>query len=143
MCSTQTFLKKSLINALTIFSILCLSPLFISNAFAKAGCCSHHGGVASCDYASGRVLCKDGVVSPSCPCAGTKLPKSTTTKPTKVNYPTWGTPTPTRTTTTTPAPSTVSTKGCCARHGGVAGCDKKSGYYRCKDGTKSATCRCK
>ena len=35
---------------------------------AKSGCCSHHGGVAGCDNASGRQRCRDGSLSPSCMC---------------------------------------------------------------------------
>ena len=33
----------------------------------RSGCCSWHGGVAGCDY-SGRVVCNDGSLSPSCTC---------------------------------------------------------------------------
>ena len=33
----------------------------------RSGCCSWHGGVAGCDY-SGRVVCSDGSLSPSCTC---------------------------------------------------------------------------
>lgn len=39
-------------------------PLTIS---AKRGCCSHHGGVAGC-HSSGKQLCNDGTLSPSCTC---------------------------------------------------------------------------
>ncbi len=32
--------------------------------------------------------------------------------------------------------------GCCSSHGGIAYCGN-SGYYVCKDGTRSPSCRCK
>lgn len=32
------------------------------------GCCSYHGGVQTCDYNVGRVVCVDGDYSPSCLC---------------------------------------------------------------------------
>ncbi len=35
---------------------------------ARSGCCSHHGGVAGCDTATGHALCGDGSDSPSCGC---------------------------------------------------------------------------
>lgn len=37
---------------------------------ARSGCCSHHGGVAGCDSASGMIKCNDGTLSPSCTCSG-------------------------------------------------------------------------
>jgi hypothetical protein len=36
---------------------------------ARRGCCSHHKGVCGCND-SGRVICCDGVLSPSCRCKG-------------------------------------------------------------------------
>lgn len=33
---------------------------------ARSGCCSHHGGVCGCS--GGRVVCCDGIYSPSCTC---------------------------------------------------------------------------
>lgn len=42
---------------------------------ARRGCCSHHGGVAGCS-SSGRQICRDGTLSPSCTCS------SPTNKPT-------------------------------------------------------------
>ncbi|MCW8386084.1 hypothetical protein OQJ18_02025 [Fluoribacter dumoffii] len=32
---------------------------------------------------------------------------------------------------------------CCSGHGGVASCNKTTGYQMCKDGTASPTCKCK
>ena len=49
--------------------MLCLS-IFIFWPFsvqARRGCCSHHGGVAGCS-SSGRQICSDGTLSPSCTC---------------------------------------------------------------------------
>jgi len=35
---------------------------------ARSGCCSHHGGVAGCDSATGHQACNDGSDSPTCGC---------------------------------------------------------------------------
>ena len=35
----------------------------------RSGCCSWHGGVSGCS-GSGRVVCNDGTLSPSCTCLG-------------------------------------------------------------------------
>lgn len=32
--------------------------------------------------------------------------------------------------------------GCCSRHGGVCGCNKKAHLLKCCDGTLSASCGC-
>ena len=34
----------------------------------RQGCCSWHGGECGCNYATGRVICCDGTLSPSCYC---------------------------------------------------------------------------
>ena len=47
-----------------IVLIVIIFPLTIN---AKSGCCSHHGGVAGC-HSSGKQLCNDGTLSPSCTC---------------------------------------------------------------------------
>lgn len=55
-----------------LFSILCLGFVAPRLAYARrgySGCCSHHGGVASCDDTVGRLMCRDGTYSPSCGCA--------------------------------------------------------------------------
>lgn len=49
---------------LSIIVFICCVPL---NVFAQRGCCSHHGGVAGCS-SSGRQICADGTLSPSCTC---------------------------------------------------------------------------
>ncbi|MBO4582669.1 MAG: hypothetical protein J5714_01245 [Alphaproteobacteria bacterium] len=36
-------------------------------SYANSGCCSWHGGVARCSN-DGRIVCRDGTVSPSCAC---------------------------------------------------------------------------
>lgn len=46
------------------FILLFLFPVVID---AQKGCCSHHGGVSGCS-SSGRQICKDGTLSPSCRC---------------------------------------------------------------------------
>jgi len=152
--------------------LICFSLLLlpITASFAAAGCCSHHGGVVGCNNATGHAQCKDGSNSPTCACTGNVLPKTkkatqvqtqtqTTTAPSvqpkKSGVSTWfdgfkkGTKTSTtpagKTTKTTPVTNTVKgkqQKGCCARHGGVAKCNKATGFQMCKDGTTSSTCRC-
>lgn len=53
-----------------ITTVLCL--LFnISNVQARRGCCSWHGGVCGCSE-SGRQVCCDGTLSPSCGCSISK-----------------------------------------------------------------------
>lgn len=149
------------LNVIAIAFFLLLSPF----AGSYAACCSGHGGVASCNKATGYKMCKDGSASPSCTCAKAKATKATTTKAikatttnkaatttnkattnntnkattTKTNNSWWGG----KTTTTTPvSSSTTSAKGCCSRHGGVAQCNKFKGHLTCKDGTLSVSCTC-
>lgn len=53
------------------FLILFLSLLlFPSVVLATKGCCSSHGGVAGCS-SSGKQICNDGSLSPSCTCTPT------------------------------------------------------------------------
>jgi hypothetical protein len=129
------------INSLAIVLFLLILPL--TESFATAGCCSHHGGVTGC-AATGFQMCKDNTASPSCKCNGTTVPK-TTTKSTKSTTTTnTKTPKPAvkkSTTTTAPVAKTKIT-GCCSRHGGIAQCNKATGFQTCKDGTASATCKC-
>ncbi len=40
----------------------------IDPAEQRRGCCSHHGGVCGCDSSTGRIVCCDGTLSPSCMC---------------------------------------------------------------------------
>lgn len=44
----------------------CEETILGNSQFAQAGCCSWHGGVCGCS--GGRILCCDGVLSPSCGC---------------------------------------------------------------------------
>jgi hypothetical protein len=52
---------------LFIIFLLLIIPI---NVNAQRGCCSHHGGVAGCS-SSGRQICNDGTLSPSCTCTPT------------------------------------------------------------------------
>ena len=53
------------------FLILFLSLLLFPNVvLATKGCCSSHGGVAGCS-SSGKQICNDGSLSPSCTCTPT------------------------------------------------------------------------
>ena len=52
---------------LILVCIILLAPLRVS---ATKGCCSHHGGVSGCS-SSGRLVCNDGTLSPSCTCTAT------------------------------------------------------------------------
>lgn len=47
--------------------VICIFLLFPNLVLAGRGCCSHHGGVAGC-HSSGKQLCNDGTLSPSCTC---------------------------------------------------------------------------
>lgn len=53
-------MKKLIIVVILFFTA-------ITNIEAQRGCCSHHGGVAGCS-SSGRQVCNDGTLSPSCTC---------------------------------------------------------------------------
>ncbi len=52
-----------------IFSFIFLIVFFCNSlsVTAKSGCCSHHKGVAGCN-SSGRQICNDGTLSPTCTC---------------------------------------------------------------------------
>ena len=52
----------------TIMMVIILNVLFIPlKVNAARGCCSHHGGVSGCS-SSGRQICNDGTLSPTCTC---------------------------------------------------------------------------
>jgi len=56
-----------------LYLVYIVSLTFIPiNVFARRGCCSHHGGVAGCS-SSGRQICNDGTLSPSCTCTPTYI----------------------------------------------------------------------
>lgn len=50
-----------------IFLMLTILFLIPNIVHAQSGCCSHHGGVSGCSE-SGRQICNDGSLSPSCTC---------------------------------------------------------------------------
>lgn len=50
-----------------LFVVIFLFVFLNFNVEAKSGCCSHHGGVVGCS-SSGRQVCADGTLSPSCTC---------------------------------------------------------------------------
>lgn len=54
-----------------IIFIVVMLLVIPSNALGKSGCCSHHGGVSGCS-SSGRQICNDGTLSPSCTCTPVK-----------------------------------------------------------------------
>jgi len=69
-------MKKKLLLGLMFLGIFAvLSVVYASVTFARCdfpfanrqGCCSHHGGVCGCSH-SGRAVCCDGSLSPSCGC---------------------------------------------------------------------------
>ena len=57
-------------------------PLKVS---ATRGCCSHHDGVSGCS-SSGRLVCNDGTLSPSCTCTPTVTYTYGCTDETAKNY---------------------------------------------------------
>lgn len=50
-----------------VLIVLVFMFLYPINVNAQRGCCSHHGGVSGCSN-SGRTICNDGTLSPSCTC---------------------------------------------------------------------------
>lgn len=60
---------KYFVNSKLVIIVLLLLVFPISIK-AKGGCCSRHGGVAGCSE-SGRQVCSDGTLSPSCTCTPT------------------------------------------------------------------------
>lgn len=116
---------------------LLASPL----AYTYAACCAGHGGVASCNKTTGYQMCKDGTASPSCTCPKQKT-KATKATPKPTPTPTKKTTTSKPATSTTTSPNGTSARGCCSNHGGIAQCNKVSGYQMCKDGSQSPSCTC-
>lgn len=47
--------------------LICIVLIIPVKVEATRGCCSHHGGVSGCS-SSGRQVCNDGTLSPSCTC---------------------------------------------------------------------------
>ena len=50
-----------------VLLLIILVFLIPNNVLARRGCYSHHGGVAGCN-SSGRQICNDGTLSPTCTC---------------------------------------------------------------------------
>ena len=65
-----------MVKGLLSVVVICLLS---SPAFAQRGCCSHHGGVASCG-SDGYEQCNDGSESPSCTCDNNARPEEGTAK---------------------------------------------------------------
>ena len=55
-------MEKKVVLILVFIMLYC--PLKVE---ATRGCCSHHGGVSGCSN-SGRQICQDGTLSPTCTC---------------------------------------------------------------------------
>ena len=149
----SVFLKIRMLSH--IVTALFLLSLPLANTYAKAGCCAAHGGVAGCNAASSHQRCKDGTDSVSCLCDGSSVSKSVkSTKALKVKpveakksikvKPAEAKKSIKKKAKTKSAISKKSPKttGCCRGHGGVAQCNKTTGYQKCKDGTMSASCKC-
>ncbi len=111
--------------------------LIMSPIGAYAACCAGHGGVASCNKATGYKMCKDKSASPTCTCAKSKSSAiKTKTKATTPAKSSWFGAKSTKTTGST------NSRGCCSRHGGIAQCNTLKGHLNCKDGTLSPSCSC-
>ena len=54
----------SRVEKIILIFIILILPI---KAEAKRGCCSHHGGVSGCST-TGKQICNDGTLSPSCYC---------------------------------------------------------------------------
>ena len=64
VCKPPTASKSEL----NIQNKSCLASLQSNNTEPRQGCCSWHGGECGCNYATGRVICCDGTLSPTCTC---------------------------------------------------------------------------
>ena len=129
------------------FIIMAVAILLLTfnDAYAKAGCCSSHGGVKACNSATHYLMCSDGSQSPTCLCDKSTAPKAaaTQTKTTPVLPPVTTNTTKTTTKVTkTETAAKINLSGCCSGHGGVKKCDTSTGYQICKDGAHSTTCAC-
>lgn len=60
--------EKAASNAARVLAMVQVTPEKGSGETAeRSGCCSHHSGVCGCS-ATGRAVCCDGTLSPSCGC---------------------------------------------------------------------------
>lgn len=142
--------RSSIVFLSQLIAVLSLFCMPFTSAYAKAGCCSGHGGVTACDATTGHQMCKDGTAaSATCTCKKTAAPAATTAT-TATTTTTQTKSTPNKTTTKTKSTHTAATvtkssnneSGCCSKHGGVASCNKSKGYLMCKDGSQSSSCKC-
>lgn len=67
----------------TVFMGFALSVCSMPASYAAPGCCSNHGGVASCAH-TGYQQCKDKSISPSCKCSKPAKSAAKTVKKTQV-----------------------------------------------------------
>lgn len=52
------------------FLLIILTFSVCFNVYAGRGCCSHHGGESGNCSGTGKSICRDGTISPSCYCSG-------------------------------------------------------------------------
>lgn len=103
-----------------VLFLICVIP---TTVHAQRGCCSRHGGVVGCSE-TGRQVCADGTLSPSCTC--TPPPVYGCTNKKAINY----------------NPKATKDDGSCKLK--VAGCtDKKAANYNAKANTDDNSCQYK
>lgn len=66
--------------------VMCLFLLLPISVDAQRGCCSHHGGVSGGCSSSGKQICNDGTLSPTCTCTPSVSYKYGCTDETANNY---------------------------------------------------------
>ena len=54
-------------NKRIVLVLICVMLFCSLEVEARRGCCSHHGGVSGCSE-SGKQICNDGTLSPTCTC---------------------------------------------------------------------------
>ena len=60
----------------SVFAVFLILVLILPcNVEAQRGCCSYHGGVSGCS-SSGKQICNDGTLSPSCTCTPAYIDKN-------------------------------------------------------------------
>ncbi len=66
--------------------VMCLFLLLPISVDAQRGCCSHHGGVSGGCSSSGKQICNDGTLSPTCTCTPSVSYKYGCTDKDAINY---------------------------------------------------------
>lgn len=66
--------------------VMCLFLLLPISVDAQRGCCSHHGGVSGGCSSSGKQICNDGILSPTCTCTPSVSYKYGCTDKDAINY---------------------------------------------------------